>query len=43
MEDAEGNNDTVHPQVRAHINSLVSAVCLGSYSIYLLSEHYEPS
>ncbi|KAL2015829.1 hypothetical protein VTK56DRAFT_4719 [Thermocarpiscus australiensis] len=31
MEDAEVNNDTVHPQVRAHINSLVSA--LGGYSI----------
>ncbi|KAG7288968.1 Topoisomerase 1-associated factor 1 [Staphylotrichum longicolle] len=31
MEDAEGSNDTVHPQVRAHINSLVSA--LGGYSI----------
>ncbi|KAJ4306487.1 Topoisomerase 1-associated factor 1 [Collariella sp. IMI 366227] len=31
MEDAEGANDTVHPQVRAHINSLVSA--LGGYSI----------
>ncbi|KAK4137554.1 timeless-domain-containing protein [Trichocladium antarcticum] len=26
MEDAEANNDTVHPQVRAHINSLVSAL-----------------
>ncbi|KAK4155946.1 timeless protein-domain-containing protein [Chaetomidium leptoderma] len=31
MEDAETNNDTVHPEVRAHINSLVSA--LGGYSI----------
>ncbi|GAB1314277.1 Topoisomerase 1-associated factor 1 [Madurella fahalii] len=31
MEDAEANNDTVHPQVRAHINSLVSA--LGGYSV----------
>ncbi|KAK3308708.1 timeless protein-domain-containing protein [Chaetomium strumarium] len=31
MEDAEISNDTVHPQVRAHINSLVSA--LGGYSI----------
>lgn len=27
MEDSEVNNDVVHPQVRAHINSLVSAVC----------------
>ncbi|KAL2256702.1 hypothetical protein VTK26DRAFT_1258 [Humicola hyalothermophila] len=31
MEETEVNNDTVHPQVRAHINSLVSA--LGGYSI----------
>ncbi|KAL2136902.1 hypothetical protein VTI74DRAFT_63 [Chaetomium olivicolor] len=31
MEDVEVTNDTVHPQVRAHINSLVSA--LGGYSI----------
>ncbi|KAK4041651.1 timeless protein-domain-containing protein [Parachaetomium inaequale] len=31
MEDAEVTNDTVHPEVRAHINSLVSA--LGGYSI----------
>jgi replication fork protection complex subunit Tof1/Swi1 len=31
MEDADGVNDTVHPQVRAHITSLVSA--LGGFSI----------
>ncbi|KAH6626316.1 timeless protein-domain-containing protein [Chaetomium sp. MPI-SDFR-AT-0129] len=31
MEDAEISNDTVHPQVRAHINSLVSA--LGGFGI----------
>ncbi|KAL2266490.1 hypothetical protein VTJ83DRAFT_5842 [Remersonia thermophila] len=31
MEDAEGVHDTVHPQVRAHITSLVSA--LGGFSI----------
>jgi hypothetical protein len=28
MEDTEVTNDTVHPEVRAHINSLVSAVRL---------------
>lgn len=32
MEVADGNQDIVHPEVRAHINSLVSAV---SYYIYL--------
>lgn len=26
MELAEGNADVVHPEVRAHINSLISAV-----------------
>jgi hypothetical protein len=26
MEDAERSNDTVHPEVRAYVNSLVSAV-----------------
>ncbi|KAK3994797.1 timeless protein-domain-containing protein [Cladorrhinum sp. PSN332] len=31
MEDSEVNNDVVHPQVRAHINSLVSA--LGGLSV----------
>ncbi|KAK3904410.1 timeless protein-domain-containing protein [Staphylotrichum tortipilum] len=31
MEDAEGRNDTVHPEVRAYVNSLVSA--LGGHSI----------
>jgi len=37
MEAAEVSNDVVHPEVRAHINSLVSAVGVFSFlSVFIL-------
>ena len=38
MEQSEGSMDIVHPEVRAHINSLVSAV-----SIYMASPPHPAS
>ena len=49
MDLEDGSKDTVHPEVRAHINSLVSAVCsarpssLLSQSISSVSHANPPS